>query len=52
MKIERVFSTESHITIQDIIHSLINIKIDSVINKYYHQNKVNTAASSKKENVA
>ncbi|MGG2093984.1 hypothetical protein AB1283_15155 [Bacillus sp. S13(2024)] len=50
MKVERIFNEDTNVTIRDIIQSLINEKIDTLISNYYHQNKVNTAASSEKEN--
>lgn len=45
MDIKRVFNESTNTTIQDIIHSLIDAKIDTLIDEYYHQDKVNTATS-------
>jgi hypothetical protein len=47
MKIERVFNENTSLTIQDIIQSLINEKIDILVSDYYHQIKVNTSTSQK-----
>lgn len=45
MKVERIFNLNSNITIQELLQSVINEKIDTLINDYYHQIKVNTATS-------
>jgi ferritin-like protein len=45
MIIERFFNEDTNVTIQDIIQSLIEEKIDSLIEEYYYQDKVNTTTS-------
>ncbi|MBV7508897.1 hypothetical protein KW850_27220 [Bacillus sp. sid0103] len=45
MEIERIFNENTNITFQDIINSLINEKIDRIVNIYYSQDKVNTTTS-------
>jgi len=45
MKVESIFNEESSTTIQEIIQSIINEKIDTLIKGYYDQFKVNTATS-------
>lgn len=43
--IERVFNESSNLTIEQAIQSLVEEKIDSLLEDYYHQGKVNTATS-------
>lgn len=45
MEIKRVFNESTNTTIQDIIQSLIDAKIDTLIDEYYYQDKVNTTTS-------
>lgn len=48
MNIERCFDTHTRLTLQQILQSLIEEKIDSLITEYYYQDKVNTTTSHKK----
>ncbi|HWO74646.1 MAG TPA: hypothetical protein VNM69_01870 [Bacillus sp. (in: firmicutes)] len=52
MNVERIFNTDSNISFEDIILSLIEHKIDRLVDDYYHRNKVNTATSHKERNVS
>ncbi|MFN7251514.1 MAG: hypothetical protein ACK4M9_12070 [Anaerobacillus sp.] len=53
MKIERIFNSEPSITLENILKSIINEKIDSLIAESYANDKVNsTVSSSKGGNVA
>lgn len=49
MKIERIFNKESSITLEDILQSILNEKIDSLIKEFYDNNKVNSTDSSDKK---
>ena len=49
MKIERIFNEESSITLEDILQSILNEKIDSLIKEFYDNNKVNSTDSSDKK---
>jgi hypothetical protein len=48
MKIERMFNTESNLSLQDVIQSIIKEEIDRLVVNYYDQCKVNTATSKPK----
>ncbi|HDR7656212.1 MULTISPECIES: hypothetical protein [Bacillus] len=48
MNIERVFNTKNEIKMEDIINSIINDKIDKIIENHYAFNKVNSTTSTKK----
>lgn len=48
MNIERCFNNHTSLTLQQIIQSLIEEKIDTLIAEYYYQDKVNTTTSHKK----
>jgi hypothetical protein len=53
MKIERIFNSETSINLENILYSIINEKIDSLIAESYANDKVNsTVSSSKGGNVA
>jgi hypothetical protein len=45
MEIERIFNENTNITFHNVLNSLINEKIDSLISIYYAQDKVNTTTS-------
>ncbi|CAM4308298.1 hypothetical protein BAMA111019_17965 [Bacillus manliponensis] len=45
MNIKRFFNESAHNTVQDIIQALIDSKIDTLIDEYYYQDKVNTTTS-------
>jgi len=49
MKIERIFNNESPITLESILKSILNEKVDTLISQTYANSKVNSTASSKKE---
>ncbi|WP_363550385.1 hypothetical protein [Caldifermentibacillus hisashii] len=49
MTIERIFNNQSTITLEDIIQSILNEKIDSLIREFYDNNKVNSTDSSDKK---
>ncbi|MGE8203054.1 hypothetical protein ACQKP0_00600 [Heyndrickxia sp. NPDC080065] len=44
LKVERIFNGESKISFEEIILSLVDKKIDRLVDDYYHQNKVNIAS--------
>ena len=53
MKIERIFNDKSTITLESILISILNEKVDSLIAQTYSENKVNsTDSSTKGEDVA
>jgi SUMO ligase MMS21 Smc5/6 complex component len=52
MTLERIFNNTTSITLEDIFQSILNEKIDALINEFYDNNKVNFADSSKEEEVA
>ncbi|MEK4264160.1 hypothetical protein [Paenibacillus sp. FSL L8-0499] len=45
MQVERIFNKESMLSIEDIMLSIIDEKVDSIIQDYYHNNQVNTSTS-------
>ena len=45
MQIERIFNDKSELTLEDIILSLVDKKVDKLISNYYHPNKVSTTTS-------
>ncbi|WP_445489849.1 hypothetical protein [Niallia sp. 03133] len=46
MKIERIFNNESTITLESILKSILNEKVDTLISKSYANNKVNSTDSA------
>lgn len=46
MTIERIFNTKSPISLEDIFQSILNEKIDALIEEFYDSNKVNSTDSS------
>lgn len=48
MNIERYFNNQTNLTLQEIIQSLLEEKIDTLIDEYYYQDKVNTTTSPEK----
>ncbi|WP_175618828.1 hypothetical protein [Virgibacillus halodenitrificans] len=52
MTLERIFNNKTTITLEDIFQSILNEKIDARIKEFYDYNKVNSADSSKEEEVA
>lgn len=45
MNVERIFNSSAKLTIKEIFHSIIEEKIDSLIEEHYYQNKVSTTTS-------
>lgn len=45
MQIERKYNNETTLTLDDILMSLVDEKIDSLILEYYDNARVNTVAS-------
>lgn len=52
IKVERIFDNDSKISFEEVILSLVNKKIDRLVDDYYHQNKVNIATSREERNVS
>ncbi|MGM0836547.1 MAG: hypothetical protein ACQEV7_10340 [Bacillota bacterium] len=48
MKVERIFSPQSKITIKDIVRNLLLEEIDRILDEDYDKNMVNTATSDSK----
>lgn len=45
MQIERIFNNENKLSFEDIMHALIDEKVDRLIRSYYDHNQVNTVTS-------
>ncbi len=45
MQVERIFNNENKLSFEDIIQTLIDERVDSLIRSYYDRNQVNTVTS-------
>lgn len=45
MKIERIFNYESTVTLENILKSILNEKVDTLIAEIYDKSKVNSTDS-------
>ncbi|WFA83413.1 MULTISPECIES: hypothetical protein [Paenibacillus] len=45
MQVERIFNIEHKMSFEDIMQTLIDEKVDSLIRSYYDHNQVNTVTS-------
>ena len=52
LKVERIFDKDSKISFEEIVLSLVDKKIDRLVDDYYHQNKVNNTTSHDERNVS
>ncbi|MCM3786212.1 hypothetical protein M3231_24970 [Neobacillus mesonae] len=52
MTIERFFNNECDLTLEDILLSLVDDRIDTLVKQYYDNDRVNTITSQSERKVA